>query len=193
MNRKKKILAGGLVVAAAAISLSACNSSGKAANKTESQQQQVDSQNLIATQPIPGITWSQMRQNLIEIEQAQAKGVETTSFFFNQGVRDPDQVCPSIGVPIPNTASLSNPHQVVRSPVGGGYWSDGVVDQMDPNGVYAPQSSSGTYVMCVGGDGKPYANYWEGYVRTVFAPARWNDQTHKIEILGPASFTFTKK
>src|SRR5262249_11308948 len=133
----------------------------------------------------------QMRQNLVEIETAQAKGVQTTSFFFNQGVVDPFLSCPSIGVPIPNTSSLSNPIQVERH--GGDGGGNVGIGQMDPNGTYGPNGSTGTYVMCIDATGTPYAQYWEGFVSTVFAPAKWNMATHQLELTGPASFKFSKK
>jgi hypothetical protein len=64
---------------------------------------------------------------------------------------------------------------------------------MDPNGVYVPESSTGTYVMCIDAQGRPYAQYWEGFVHTVFAPARWDSGSHMVQLVGPPSFEFTKK
>jgi|SRR5882762_396154 len=141
---------------------------------------------LVTNQPIPNIGYSQMRQNLIEIETAEDKGVQTTSFIFGNFSADPVQICPSIGVPIPNTASLSNPEQATYT--GSATYT---TPQMDPNGVYAPSASSGTFVICVGADGKPNPVYAEGNVHTVFGPAVWNRQTHSVEMTGPASFKFT--
>lgn len=69
----------------------------------------------------------------------------------------------------------------------------GVVDQMDPNGVYAPTSSTGTFVMCVDANGQPHPAYWEGTVETEFGAARWNSATHQVEAVGPATFHFSTK
>lgn len=178
----KTIISLAALGSAVVLALAGC-SSNKSANQAESAQQQNVSKNLVNNQPIPAFNYSQMRQNLIEVETAEATGVETTSFFFNLGVADPVFSCPSIGVPIPNTASLSNPNQIIN---------DNVIAQMDPNGVYAPQASQGTFVICVNAQGKPYAHYWEGYVGAVFAPAVWNKVTHSVDLVGPPSFNFTK-
>jgi hypothetical protein len=180
------------ILALVAISLVACTKHGTPTGQAlENQQQSQGTESLVNNQPLPHFNYSQLRQNLIEIETAEATGVQTTSFFFNHGIQDPIFTCPSIGVPIPNTMSLSNPQQVVHD----GYPSGGAaltVNQMDPNGVYTPPSSSGTFVMCVGANGKPFAKYWEGHVDAVFAPARWDQASHTVQIIGPASFNFTK-
>lgn len=176
-----------LGIAAVAVLTAGCGM-GSAQSRENSQQEQI-SQNLITSQPVPNIGYSQMRQNLIELETAEANGVQTTSFFFNLGIQDPVRSCASIGVPIPNTASLSNPQHITYGPGG----STGVVDQMDPNGVYAPQSSQGTFVMCVDQNGQPHPAYWEGDVETEFGAARWDTGTHQVVAVGPATFHFSTK
>jgi hypothetical protein len=175
-----------LAAVAACCLLAACDST-PSATRAEGQAQQGVSQQLVQNQPIPGIRYSQMRQNLVEIEEAEAKGVQTTTFMFGGFFSDPVQVCPSIGVPIPNTASLSNPDQ----PLYAGYHDSAVIAQMDPNGVYAPSSSSGTFVQCVGGNGQVEPVYAEGVVHSVFGPATWDYTHHAVVMTGPASFKFT--
>lgn len=174
-----------LILVVAGCLLAACDST-PSATRAEGQAQAGISQQLVQNQPIPGVRYSQMRQNMIEIEQAEAKGVQTTTFMFGGYFSDPVQVCPSIGVPIPNTASLSNPEQTY-------YTGSATVTlpQMDPNGVYAPNSSSGTFVQCVGGDGKVEPVYAEGVVHAVFGPATWDYTKHTVRLTGPASFQFT--
>ncbi|MCW2902223.1 MAG: hypothetical protein JWO67_4488 [Streptosporangiaceae bacterium] len=139
-------------------------------------------------QPIPRFAYSQIRQNMIELETVEANGIQTTSFMFGPANSpDPVQSCPSIGVPIPNTMSLSNPQQVVPT----GNYNAVTTGQMDPNGLYAPAASSGTFVMCVQADGKIMPVYVEGNVHTVFGPAVWDKGTHSVEMTGPASFHFS--
>lgn len=140
-------------------------------------------------QPVPALTNSQVRQNLIEIQEAVAEGVDTTSFFFNLGAVDPVKTCPSIGVPIPSTAQLTNPEQVIEK----GQHDDGsvTIPQMDPTGIYSGDSE-GTYVLCIDARGNPYVSYFEGFVMTEFAPAKWNRETHETELLGSSSWEFSK-
>ena len=65
---------------------------------------------------------------------------------------------------------------------------------MDPFGVYAPVSSSGTYVICVNPQGQEYLRRWEGFVDTITAPAVWNYTTHTEQLVGaPTTPIKTKK
>lgn len=191
MNRfwKLTLCVVAITIVAAGCSEGPHTSSGQ---EQEDKQQAESTKSLVNNQPLPHFAYSQARQNMIELETAMANGVQTTSFFFNQGELDPVDSCPSVGVPIPNTASLSNPEQVVtdRGDRNGG---NVTISQMDPIGIYVPSSSTGTFVVCIDAQGKPYANYWEGFVKTVFAPAKWNEQTHKVDLVGPPSFTFSTK
>lgn len=188
---RKNVVAGATCVVIVLGCATACSGSSQSSGQNlENQQQQQAENSLVNNQPLPHFNYSQLRQNLIELETAQANGVETTSFFFNQGVQDPVNSCPSIGAPIPSTDQLSNPQQVVHDsyPTGGAALTTG---QMDPTGVYTG-NSTGTYVMCVGADGKSYATYWEGYVQTVFGPAKWDADKHEVSMVGAPSFNFSK-
>lgn len=168
----------------------ACDSTSTSSGQDKENKQQAQATNsLVTNQPLPHFNFSQVRQNLKEVETAEANGVQTTTFFFNQGVANPIMSCPSIGAPIPTTDQLSNPSQVVDGGNGQGYGIT-TTGQMDPTGVYTGDSS-GTYVMCVGGNGKTFATYWEGFVQTVFGNATWNDSTHQVEMKGDPSFKFS--
>lgn len=190
--KTKRIIAATALTVGILASCTACwgDTSTSSGQDKENKQQSQATQSLVTDQPLPHFNYSQLRQNLKEIETAQANGVETTTFFFNQGVQDPISQCPSIGAPIPTTDQLSNPEQVITGGSSNGY---GMVtqSQMDPTGVYTG-SSSGTYVMCVGADGKAYADYWEGYVQTVFGAAKWDKATHTVQMIGAPSFNFSK-
>lgn len=182
MNRK--ILTALAVIPAAALVLAGCTNSGtpsgQAAENATSQQ---DLQTYEQVQPAPHFSYSQIRQTEIDAQASEALGEQTTSFFFNLGVRNPIFSCPSIGDPVPNTAQLTNPNQVVYRYAS----SDGTgtaVGNIDPNGLYAPSDSSGTNVMCVNAQGDQYLQYWEGDVDTVNGAATWNDTTGQIDVTG---------
>jgi hypothetical protein len=184
-------------LAACVLFVSGCSSTSKPASgeKKESDAQHRVTESLVTNQPIPSGNYSQMRQTLIEVERAQIEGAQTTSFFFNQGVQDPVKSCPSIGTPIPNTASLTNPSQVTKVDLSGSGSANEsqTIHQMDPNGIYVPDSSTGTYVLCVADSGKPYVSYWEGFVQTEYAPATWDKNAHEVKLTGAPTATFTKK
>ena len=184
MTRKKKIIGAVTLVPFLALGLAACNSgSGQSnGNQQESQQQQADTNSLESNQPLPHFSVSQERQNMIDIETAQADDVETTTFWMNMGDRDPIGSCPSIGFGIPDTASLSNPEQINNfGQYGGGNVTTG---QMDPTGIYTPTGSMGTFIICLASSGQPYIDRIESTVDTYGGPAVWDYTAHEGKLVG---------
>jgi outer membrane murein-binding lipoprotein Lpp len=186
----KKLITSAAVAALAVAALAGCTHSSNG-NTAEYNQQQADTRSLEAAQPLPHFNYSQIRETIIAAETIEADGTQTTSFFFQMGDANPVFSCPSIGMPVSNTASLSNPSQPYNGPV----TTDGgdVVGQMDPNGVYTPESSTGTYVICVNGGGQNYLQYWEGDVMTVAAEATWNASTHSMQVIGAPTAAIATK
>lgn len=171
-----------LALAAALLAVAGCTHSGANGREQGAARDQLSI--YLQAQPIPQFASSQLRQNLIELETAQATTTATTSFFFNQGVQDPISTCPSIGFPIPSTAQLTNPQGKYPG-------KDFTVNQAEATGVYTGDSS-GTYVICIDSAGKAYASYWEGFVNTVTGPASWNVTTHQVELTGTVTGGFSK-
>jgi hypothetical protein len=143
-------------------------------NTAESKQQQQDTTNLETSQPLPAVFFSQERQNLIDIELAEVNDVRTTSFVVT-AMGALLYSCPSIGFGIPDSASLSNPQQISwgYNSWGNGEMDSGVTSQMDPNGIYAPTSSAGTWIICLTKLGIPYINRFEDTADTIGGPAEW--------------------
>jgi hypothetical protein len=100
------------------------------------------------------------------------------------GDQNPVFSCPSLGMPVANTAELSNPDQAEWNTAGSSGVASAVIGQMDPSGIYTPSSSTGTYVICVNSAGKPYLQYWEGDVMTVTSAATWDSATHQLKVIG---------
>lgn len=173
-----------IILFAAVIALGACSKENDRAREADEDASADILRTMQRAHPVPSFERSQYRQNLVEILTSQANTTATTSFFFNMGVVDPVHSCPSIGFPIPSTAQLTNPDEVI------GGDTDVVVSQIEPNGVYSGEST-GTYVICLDADGEGYASYWEGFVQTVSGPAEWNIERHTVELIGPSSFEFT--
>ena len=183
MNRKIRTI-GGLAVAAVVVALSvtACTNA-PTVQQQEQNAQTSDTQSLDTNQPIPHYNYSQIRQTLIDAETISANGTQTTSFFFQMGDPDPVFTCPSLGMPVANTAQLSNPSQI--APISGKYGGGATtLPQEDPYGIYTPTTSTGTYVICVNSSGQPYLEYWEGDVMSVTSAATWDSTTHTIVVSG---------
>lgn len=188
VSRRRRWIAAVPVILLTVGVATACSSSSSAqGNQKEKQQQNQITKNLENTQGLPDVFYSQERQNLIDIELAEVNDVRTTSFFTKDGNVDPVGQCPSIGFGIPDSASLSNPTQIQYSspPNNGGTFDPGVVDQMDPNGIYAPTASEGTFVICVNvRTGQAYIDRIEDRVDTYGGPAAWNYTTHSAALIG---------
>jgi hypothetical protein len=186
----KKILIATAAVATM-LTLAACDSTsaGSAVNadkaKTDTQLSRYQK-----NQPIPQSDYSQLRQTVIDAEMAQIHGVATTTFFFNQGTPNPVESCPSIGFPVPSTAQLTNPQQLVGNGGSSGYYGVGTIAQQEPNGVYTGDSA-GTYVICVAPNGTKYINYAEEYAHTVGGAAHW-DKTQGMIVLDGAPTVVAK-
>lgn len=173
-----------VIVLTLAFVLAACSPQTSARRNDEKLSGQI-LEDLQRAHPVPQFRRSQLRQNLVELTTAQAETTQTTSFFFNMGIQDPVNQCPSIGFPIPATMQLTNPD----IPVGG---SGGrvTVQQVEPTGVYTGDTT-GTYVICIDARGSAYAVYWEGFVQTVTGPAEYKNG--RVELVGPPSFNFTNE
>lgn len=180
MNHKTKLLASllatsGLIVVGCTTRPSSITADQRSTNSQLDRYQK--------NQPIPASDWSQYRQTIIDVELAQIHGVATTSFFFNLGTPNPVKTCPSIGFPVPTTAQLTNPDQVVSAPNS----QAAAIAQAEPNGAYSGDST-GTYVVCVAPNGTKYISYWEGDVETEGGSAHWDRMAGAI-VLDSASVT----
>lgn len=171
----------GIVAAAAVVVITAAGCThSQNGNQKEAAQQLADAQSLETNQPLPHFNYSQERQNMADIEAAEANNVQTTSFFMNMGVPDPIGSCPSIGFGIPDSASLSNPVQVANP----SDRSSTAIGQMDPTGIYAPLSSMGTFIICLYSNGQPYIDRIEDQVDTAGGPATWDYTHHRFQLVG---------
>ncbi len=180
---KKTLIALGLT--AAIILGSSCGSDDTGGGSTAEEKvgdDQLDQ--YLQSQPLPFFTSSQLRQNLIDIETAQANATVTTSFFFNVGVVDPIHECPSIGFPIPGSWQLSNPEKIITK-----YEGTVTLPQIEPNGLYT-NDTTGTTAICVDENGRGYAFYHEGFISAVPAPAKWDATTKRVVLTGSPTAEF---
>lgn len=188
ITRKRKIL--GFIAATLLIlglTASSCDDSQgakntKAAAKNDRDATAESLRRQQESQPTPIIPWSQFRQTVIEVTLAKANGIQTTSFFFLEGVGVIGG-CPSIGFPVPGTAQLTAPETKLPD-------ESLMAPQAEPTGVHTG-SSTGTYTLCVSDDGETYVDYWEGYVRTVGGPAKYTEGKG-VELIGQPTGDFTQ-
>lgn len=128
-------------------------------DQTNSQLQQYQK-----VQPVPYYDWSEQRNTLIQIYNAKNEARETWA-VIESITGEALWACPSIGFPIPADTQLTNPDQIAVTQ-NGSTWYDGVVPQMEPDGLYASSGTDATYVLCVRPDGKAVPIYTEQKVST---------------------------
>lgn len=180
MKIKKRFLTGAVLVAmGVTITLSAAACTATTATTRDQNTTNHQLSTYEQSQPIPYNTWSQYRQTVIDVEQAEVHGVATTSFFYNMGSNVPYKTCPSIGFPVASTAQLTNPDQVTDGQGPNTGSGNVTIAQAEPNGVYTG-TSTGTYVVCVQPDGTKRIDYAEGFVHTEGGAAHYDKTSGMI-------------
>ena len=92
-------------------------------------------------QAVPQFDWSLERDLVIQLYLARNEKVAThTVWRSDYGLVEGD--CQSVGFGIPYDTSLTNPLKRVGS-------AGGVIEQSEPNGIFASKNSAATWVMCV--------------------------------------------
>lgn len=182
--RYRRVIAATLTAAAATAAVAGCSASPSSANQKDTKAIGTQLDIYQRNQPIPQANFSQLREALRNVENAQIHGIATTSFFFNQGASQPYKTCPSIGYPIASTSQLTNPQQIATH----GNEGIGSIPQMEPNGVFTGDST-GTYVVCVDPQGIKYIDYAEGFVHTEGGPAHFDKASGLIVADGAPTVT----
>jgi len=113
------------------------------ANRLEREQVNRSQEGLVRNQPAPTFDWSLERHLMTQLFRARNSQTLTYTYVFNRngGLLFS---CESLGFPIPATTQLTNPQTVVYN--NGGT----AIPQAEPNGLYAPPDTDGTFVMCLG-------------------------------------------
>lgn len=102
-------------------------------------------------QPIPAYDWSLERDLVIKLYNLRNKKVAThTVWRSDYGLIEGDSA--SIGYGIPYDTSLTNPLQLQRRRIddpGMDAFISGVVEQQEPNGIFASKNTTATWIMSV--------------------------------------------
>jgi len=173
MRFNKKLLGLAGVLAVITPLLAGCPSYANNGDTQEHGQQQADTTQMEIVLPLPKFNYSYIRYEMIVEEAIQAFGLSTHTFFFQQGDRTPIGDCPSVGLPIPMSASLSNPWQPAVKGNGAATDTNVAIGQMDPNGIYTGPTE-GTNVLCKTASGGTYMTYAEENAHSVTAQAYWD-------------------
>jgi len=138
-------------------------------NANNKEAQAVDHQQTlyVRNQPAPFFDFSLERDLMIQLYQLRNNSLATYSVVQSEYTGKVLWSCPSIGFPIPGGTQLTNPSapSVAHNALA-------VLPQAEPNGLYTPATSEGTYVMCVDEKGHVTPVYEEKHVTAFVRPMK---------------------
>jgi hypothetical protein len=140
-----------------------------------------------AAQPVPAYDWSLERHLIIELYNMRNMRAVTHSVWrSDRGLIEGD--CASIGFGIPYDTSLTNPLTATdfgRSTV----YDLHVVEQAEPNGIFASKNTAATWVLCAGKTGMIEPIYVETKVTTYPYRVTVNYDKNRVTKAGEATVT----
>lgn len=139
-------------------------------------------------QPVPAFDWSLERQLVIDLYQVRNQKVATHSVWrSDRGWVEGD--CPSYGYGIPYDTSLTNPLQTTARSKDRSLASDslGVIEQAEPNGIFASKNTAATWVMCLGEAGTIEPVYVETKVTVYPGPVKVDYTLNRVTRSGAAT------
>lgn len=169
----------------AMITLTACGKDSQTAKDRKAVERQQSQYS--ASQPVPAFNWSLERDLVIQMYNIRnIKALTHSVWRSDRGMIEGD--CASIGFGIPYDTSLTNPLKT-------GYISTygvAVVEQAEPNGIFASKNTSATWVMCAGDTGLIEPIYIETKVTVYPYPVRVNYDKNRVTKSGKASVTIKR-
>ena len=165
-------------------------SCGNSQGKKDAKQVEHQQSHYAKGQPIPFFEWSLERDLVNQLYNARNDEVAThTVWRSNTGLIEGD--CKSIGFGIPYDTSLTNPLKRVH-----GSGGNVVVEQAEPNGIFASKNSNATWVMCVVMDGKLAVSvpfYIESKVTVYPMPVTVNYASNRVTFDGKPSVIIKRR
>ena len=146
-------------------------------------------------QPVPAFDWSLERHLVIELYNIRNQKAVTHSVWrSDHGIIEGD--CPSYGYGIPYDTSLTNPLAPIVhgwNPYGG-TWAERsqVVEQAEPNGIFASKNTAATWVMCLGESGNIEPVYVETKVTVYPGPVKVDYENNRVTRSGAANVMIPK-
>jgi hypothetical protein len=165
-----KGMIGGGIAATMLLGASAWSCSGPSGQTSENRQSNANLWNAEHDAPAPVFNQvSTLRWAMIETEAAQVLGLPSTVFVFEQGMtQGPILQCAAIGYPNPGGTELTNPFKMEGNGNG-----NIAVANIDPNQVYPPSTSEGTFFLCTEPGGQVVPVYGEPNVLAWPGLASW--------------------
>jgi len=142
------------------------------------------------SQPIPTYDWSLERHMVTQLYNIRNLEATTHSVWrSDRGMIEGD--CTSMGFGIPYDTSLTNP--LTAKKFATYQESLRVVEQPEPNGIFASKNTQATWVMCAGTGGVIEPVYIETKVTVYPYPVKVDYDKNRVMKSGKATVTITSK
>jgi len=176
-----KILLGVLSIFA----LTACEDSQESKDRAQVQAQQSQ---YAAPQPVPMYDWSLERHLITELYNIRNMRAATHSVWrSDRGMVEGD--CPSMGFGMPYDSRLTNPLKAFRVRAG----KYAVIEQAEPNGIFASKNTAATWVMCVNTTGVIEPVYVETKVTVYPYSVSVDYDKNRVKKYGKSTVTISSK
>ena len=183
-----------LLILAATIAfalLSGCKENNSQTTKDKAAVERQQSQ-YSKSQPIPVFDWSLERHMVSQLYNIRNLEATTHSVWrSDRGMVEGD--CASIGFGIPFDTSLTNPLTAKNFARVQTNYNLHVVEQPEPNGIFASKNTQATWVMCAGTGGTIEPIYVETKVTVYPYPVSVNYETNRVKKSGKTTVTITSK
>lgn len=146
------------------VAVIACDDYTPTADQAQKNQQETILKEATAQTGMPAIKNFRERKILKDIlELRDQTGLATTTYLYNEMQGKLVKLCDSVGYAIPYSTQYTSPERPARSGEVA-YAGNITLPQADPNALFSPQSSEGTWVLCKNPNG--------GDVKTVYVEPR---------------------
>ena len=137
-----------MMVAGLALALAGCNEVKPSADKVQREQQEQLSMQGVMSVGMPAVTnfaEKRMMKDIIEMRDQMRPTYTYLAGEMNGTIGE--KVCDSLGYGLSGATQYTNPQKIEwRS--NGSIYSSSVLPQADPNGLFSPAATEGTWVMC---------------------------------------------
>jgi hypothetical protein len=179
-----------IVLLALSFLITGCIENSQSTKTTQAVERQ---QSQYATaQPVPVYDWSLERDLVVQLYNIRnLKALTHSVWRSDRGLIEGD--CASIGFGIPYDTSLTNPLMATdENQRGGNEPTLAVIEQAEPNGIFASKNTSATWVMCAGDTGTIEPIYIETKVTVYPYAVRVDYDKNRVTKNGKASVTITR-
>jgi hypothetical protein len=161
-----------VMVIPVAIALAGCDDTKHpTSEQIQRQQQEQISMQGVMTVGMPAITNFAEKRMMKDILELRDQMHPTYTYLYDMNGKIGEKVCDSLGYGLSGSTQYTNPQKVEYRSCPGTGCAMASIAQADPNGLYSPPSTEGTWIMCkIPGSDKIEPQYIEPRIITLTFP-----------------------